>query len=408
MVKRILYLNAIRSFINKPVIKAITGIRRCGKSTFMLQIIEELFKLDIKEEQIININKELLAFDFIKNYNDLHHYIKSKATGKHKMYYVFVDEIQEITEWERAINSLLAEKKYDIYISGSNARLLASELASLLSGRYIEFKMFTLTFSEFLELYNTNQKQSNVSDVFEIFLKFGGFPGLHSMGWEENNTRQYLQSIYSTIVLKDLVMRYQVRDVVMLDYILKFLADNCGNITTAKSISDFVKSQNRIVSADTVQNYIHFAMFALIIHQIRRYDLNGKKILETFEKYYMNDIGLRYAMIGYTPSLISGQLENIVLLELLSRGYTVTIGKNKNLEIDFIAQKANEKIYIQVCTTLFDSKVIDREYGAFSGVKDHFSKLVLSLDNGFETTRDGIRWMNIKDFLLTPYSKLNT
>ena len=400
MVRRTQYLDNIKPFINKPLIKAITGIRRSGKSTILTQIIDDLKETGIESDQIIFINKELFEFDFIRNYADLHSYIASKTTGKFTINYVFVDEVQEIEQWEKAINSLLAEQKYDIFISGSNARILSSELASLLSGRYVEFPVYTLTFKEFSELYAEKHPLNNESNVFELYLKYGGFPGLHNQDWEENVLYQYLQAIFNTIVLKDLIMRYQVRDVAMLNQILTFLADNCGNITSAKRISDFVKSQNRKISTDTVLNYIQFALNALLIHQVKRYDINGKRLLETHEKYFMNDIGLRFAMIGYTPSSISGQLENVVLLELLSRGYKVTIGKNQQKEIDFIAQKANEKIYIQVCTSLIGDNVVDREYGAFSDVNDHFPKYVLSLDTGFDTNRNGIRWMNIKDFLL--------
>jgi predicted AAA+ superfamily ATPase len=399
MVRRIQYLNNIRPFINKPLIKAIIGIRRSGKSTLLNQIIEELKESGIKSEQIIFINKELFEFDSIKTYGDLHSYVTKKTTKKSITHYLFVDEIQEIEQWEKAINSLLTEKKYDIYITGSNARLLSSELATLLSGRYIEIPVFTLTFKEFSVLYS--EKQHGKENVFNQFIKYGGFPGLHSMEWNEIVLYQYLQAIYNSIVLKDIVARYNLRDVSMLSHILNFLADNCGNITSAKSISDFVKSQNRKISSDTVQNYINFTLNALLIQQIRRYDINGKRILETHEKYFISDLGLRYAMIGYTPSMISGILENVVLLEMLTRGYKMTIGKNQQKEIDFIAQKGNEKLYIQVCSTLNDSKVVDREYGAFTGINDHFPKIVLSLDNGFEANKNGIKWFNIPEFLLS-------
>lgn len=400
MIRRTHYLNIIRPFVNKQLIKVITGIRRSGKSTLLKQLIDELIETGINSEQIIYINKELFEFDFIKTYINLHSYITTKATNKYSVHYVFVDEVQEIENWEKAINSLLAEQKYDIYITGSNAHLLSSELATLISGRYVDFPIYTLTFKEFSELYSEKHPLNPDIDIFSLFLKYGGFPALHNQEWEENTQYQYLKAIFNSIVLKDLIMRYQVRDVAMLDRILSFLADNCGNITSAKSISDFIKSQNLRISTDTVQNYIHFAMDALLIQQVKRYDINGKRILETHEKYFMSDLGLRFAMIGYTANLISGQLENIVLLELLSRGYKVTIGKNQQKEIDFIAQKGNEKIYIQVCTSLLEGNVADREYEAFAGVNDHFPKFVLSMDSGFDTNRSGIRWMNIKDFLL--------
>jgi len=402
MIKRTIYLDKIRPFIGKPLIKVLTGIRRCGKSTLMLQLIEELQNEGIRPDQIICINKELFEFDGIRDYKELHNFVDSKSKNRKDSYYLFVDEIQEIDGWEKAINSFLAQKNYDIYITGSNASLWSSELATLLSGRYIEFKIYTLIFQEFEQLVSKNEKLPSAGDTFSTFLKFGGFPGIHLLDWDDNSIRQYLQSVYSTILLKDVVVRYNIRDAALLEKIVSYLADNCGNITSSKNISDFLKSQRWKVSVDTVQNYIHYCASALLLEKIRRYDLKGKRILEILEKYYVSDIGLRYAVIGYSPEAVSGQLENIVLLDLLAQGYQIFVGKQYEKEIDFIAQKGNEKLYLQVCTTLTDSKVIDREYGSLEAVNDHYPKYVLSLDTGFETSRKGIRWMNIQDFLKSP------
>ncbi|OFY24926.1 MAG: hypothetical protein A2W98_03875 [Bacteroidetes bacterium GWF2_33_38] len=407
MIKRKKYLDRLIPFIDKPLIKAITGIRRCGKSTLLRQIAEVIIEKGVKPNQIITINKELFEFDFIRTYTDLHNYISSKTKSKNTKYYLFIDEVQEIKDWEKAINSFLVEDKYDIYISGSNARMLSSDLATLIAGRYIEFKIYTLTFSEFTEIYSLKHKIKNNEDVFAEFIKYGGFPGLHNLDWNEEVLRQYLSSIYSTVVLNDVVVRNQIKDVSILNHILDFVASNCGNITTAKSIRDFSKSQNRNVSTDTVLNYLHYAMGALLIHQVKRFDLIGKKVLETYEKYYMSDTGLIYSMIGNSPDLISGQLENVVYIELLSRGYNVLIGKNKDKEIDFIAERNNEKIYIQVCKTLIGEKVEVREYDAFTGITDHFPKYVLSLDSfDFSTDKNGVKWMNIKNFLMNLESNI--
>lgn len=401
MIKREKYLSQIRPFIDKPLIKAITGIRRCGKSTLLGQITDIIINSGAAHEQIISINKELFEFDFIRNYADLHSYVSTKAKSKKSKYYIFIDEVQEIDEWEKAVNSFLAEGKYDIYISGSNARMLSSVLATLITGRYIEFRIYPFSFAEFKEIFALSQHNNYQTDVFGQFLKYGGFPGLHYLLWDEVVLRQYLASLYSTIVLKDLVVRNQIKDVSMLNHILDFVAINCGNITTAKSISDFSKSQGRRVTSDTVLNYLEYATSALLIHKIKRYDMQGKRMLETYEKYYLGDTGLGFAMVGNTPEMISGKLENIVLIELLSRGFSVSIGKNKVKEIDFIAQKGNDRVYIQVCTTLMGDKVYEREYGAFEGIDDHFPKYVLSQDeSGFSTSLDGVRWMNIKQFLL--------
>ncbi|MFN5442889.1 MAG: ATP-binding protein [Crocinitomicaceae bacterium] len=401
MIERKRYLAKITPFIEKPVIKVITGIRRCGKSTLLKQIIQLVENRNIAIEQIIHINMELMEFDGIKNYRDLYTYIQERQRKIGVKYYIFIDEVQEVDEWEKAINSLLAEGKNDIYISGSNARLLSSELATLLSGRHVEFKMYSLVFSEFISFINSKERGNTIEEQFDAYLKFGGFPGIHHMELDDTVIRQYLQSIYNSVLLKDVIVRNNIRDAAMLDVISKYLIDNSGKITSAKSVSDFMKSQNRKVSVDTVLNYIRFNCDALLFEKVERYDLKGKRLLETYEKYYMSDIGLRFATLGYTPESVSAQLENIVYLEIKSRDYKITIGKLDDLEIDFIATKGTEKIYIQVSAQLTNDKVIEREYRSLEMVKDSFPKYVLSLDKGFETSRNGIRWMNIIDFLLS-------
>jgi len=400
MIIRTKYLDAIRPFIQKPVIKVITGVRRCGKSTLLMQIIDDLISKNIDQQQIIYINKELFEFDNIRTYTDLHNYISEKKGNSKSKYYLFIDEIQEINEWERAISSFFASSDYDIYLSGSNAHLLSSELATLLSGRYIEFKLYTLSLSEFNSLVDLNKRDVNRADSLNLYLKYGGFPGLHYMDWTDTTIRQYLQSLYSSIMLKDVVVRYNIRDAAMLEQIAEYLIDNTGNITSAKSISDYVKSQNRKISVETVQNYIHHCISALLVNKVKRYDLKGKRILETHEKFYMSDLGFRFATLGYSPDAIAVQLENAVFLELKHRGYHVNIGKVKDFEIDFIAQRGSDRIYIQVCSSLYNGTVIDREYRSLEEVNDHFQKIVLSLDIGFDTNRNGIEWMNIEHFLL--------
>ena len=400
MIIRTHYLDQIRPFINKPLIKAITGVRRCGKSTLLQQLVDLIRESNVEMGNIIVINKELLEFDSIKTYLDLHQYVHLKSKGRKGVVYLFIDEIKEIEHWEKAVASLLAERQFDIYITGSNARLLSSELSTLLAGRYIEFKMYPFSFREFLAISTASGRISDPAGAFEKFIKYGGFPGLHSLEWDDIPVRQYLESIYNTILLKDVVIRYGIRDVYMLGKIVEYLISNCGNITSANKISAFVKSQQKTISVDTVQNYINYTCTAFLTHQIKRYNLRGKRILESLEKYYTCDTGLNYAVKGFSPESLPGNLENIVLIELLSRGYKVYIGKWDELEIDFVAEKGTEKMYLQVCTSLKEEKTIDREYRALEVVNDHFPKLVLSLDEGFDTSRKGIRWMNIKDFLL--------
>jgi hypothetical protein len=400
MLQRNQYLETIKPFIGKHVIKAITGVRRCGKSTFLKQIINNLENENVKADQIIYINKELIEFDKIKTYLNLHKYVNAKIKNKNEKNYLFIDEIQEIDQWEKAIASLFAEKNTDIYITGSNARLLSSELATLLSGRYIEIKMQTFTFREFKELTDKTGRGLTIDNAFDSYMRYGGFPGIHMLEWDDTAVRQYLQALYSTIILKDVVVRYNIRDAYMLEKITEYLISNCGNITSSNKISDFIKSQKRKVSVETVQNYISYLCNAIFAYQIKRFDIKGKRLLESLEKYFLCDIGFRFATIGYSPDGISGQLENIVLLELLSRGYAVNIGKINELEVDFIAEKGAEKMYLQVCTTLKDKKVIDREYKSLENINNHFPKIVLSLDDGFDTSYKGIKWFNLKKFLL--------
>lgn len=401
MLQRNQYLDAILPFIDKPVIKTITGVRRSGKSTFLQQIMDILETKNVSSNRFIYINKELLEFDSIKNYIDLHTYVKNHIKNSNEKFYLFIDEIQEIESWEKAVASFLAEKRTDIYITGSNARLLSTELATLLSGRYIEIKMQTFTFREFKEISLLSSKSLTNDDAFNTFVKYGGFPGIHMLEWKDEAVRQYLSALYSTIILKDVVVRYNIRDAYLLEKITNYLISNCGNITSSNKISDFIKSQQRKVSIETVQNYISYLCNALFSYQIKRYDIKGKRHLESLEKYFLSDVGFRFASLGYTPESYSGQMENIVLLELLSRGYQVFIGKINELEVDFIAEKGAEKIYLQVCSTLIDSKVVDREYKSLEIINDHFPKIVLSMDEGFETSYKGIKWYNLKDFLLT-------
>lgn len=400
MVERKLYIDRLLPFVDKPVIKVITGIRRSGKSTLLKQIVQVLENRKVSPEQIILINMELMEFDHLRNYREFYDYIKEKQSKSKDKCYVLVDEIQEVSEWEKAINSLLAEQKCDIFITGSNAKLLSSELATLLSGRYVEFKIYPLVFSEFLQFRKEKQPQIAIQDEFLLFLKYGGFPGVHHIELDDAIIRQYLQAIYHSVLLKDVIVRNSIRDAAMLDNISKYLIDNSGKITSAKGISDYMKSQKRKVSVDTVLNYIRFSCDAMLFEKVDRYDVAGKRLLETHEKYYMSDIGLRFATLGFTPQSISSQLENIIYLELKFRNFEVTIGKIGDFEIDFIATKGNEKYYFQVCTQLTDQKVIEREYRSLEMVPDSFPKYVLSLDQGFETNSSGIKWMNIIDFLL--------
>lgn len=398
MIQREKYLKQISPFIDKPVIKVITGIRRCGKSTFLKLICNLLTDRGIKPENILLINKDSLEFDSLTTYKQLVIYVNDRFKQIAGKKYLFVDEVQEIEGWEKAISGFLADNTADLFITGSNSRMLSSELATYISGRYIEFKMFTLTFSEFLKFRNASEPEKTESE-FALFMKYGGFPGIHRMDYDDEVIEQYVSSIYNTILLKDVVARNGLRDIALLERIAQFTADNCGNITSSKKITDFLKSQKIKGSVDTVQSYLNMLTSAFLFHKVNRFDIKGKRLLEIHEKYYTGDIGLKHSLLGFKMNDISGHLENIVYLELLSRGYKVNIGKINDIEIDFIATKSGQQIYIQVAYLLADKKTIEREFGAFEKIADSYTKIVLSLDKFLDNNRNGIKWYNLIDFL---------
>lgn len=402
MKKRERYLEQIKPFIDKPLIKVITGIRRSGKSTFLKMIQDEIFSQGVSKNNVIVIQKESLRFEFIQNYKDLYDYVNEiKSTIQGKLY-LFVDEIQIIEGWEKAITSFLADEVADIYISGSNAGLLSSELATLLTGRYVEINIYTLVFSEFLDFRKSSVSEIEIEIEFNLFLKYGGFPGIHHLKLEDDLMIQYLNSIYNTVLLKDVISRNQVRNVALLEKIARFIIDNTGNITSAKGIKDYIKSQQISASVDTVQNYIQWLTDAFISYKTLRYDIKGKRILQMYEKYFLSDIGFIFGLLGNRIEDISGKLENIVYLEMRSRGYQVSIGKLNNLEIDFIATNNIETIYIQVAyqIPIDNPKVYKREFGNLEKIKDNHKKIVLSLDKHLAPNKNGIEWQNLIKFLL--------
>lgn len=400
MIKRDQYLEKVKPFIDKPVIKVITGIRRCGKSTFLKQIKEWLMEnQNVEAANILLINKDSMEFDWMKDYLQLAAFVKEQFSVISGKKFLFIDEVQEIVGWEKALAGFLSDDVADLFITGSNSRMLSSELATYISGRYIEIKLYTLTFSEFLKFRNITNPEKFESE-FGIFMKYGGFPGIHQLVYDEEVISQYISAIYNTILLKDVVARNKIRDIHLLESISRFAADNCGNITSPKKISDFLKSQRLKASVDTIMNYLTMLTSAYIFHKVNRFDLKGKRLLEIHEKYYSGDIGLKHNLLGFRMNDISGHLENIVYLELLSRGYKVDIGKLNSLEIDFVATKNDQVLYIQVAYLLPDEKTISREFGSLEKINDNYSKLVLSLDRYFDGNRNGIQWKNLILFLL--------
>jgi len=401
MIKRSLYLNRILNFVDKPLIKIITGIRRSGKSVILQQIREEIQKQGATDDQIIFINFESFAFAHIDDARKLYDYVKNRIHETNKTY-LFFDEIQEVKDWEKAVNAFRVDFDTDIYITGSNSRLLSSELSSLLAGRYVQFEVYTLSFREllFFRSQYLNEKPAQPQDAFETYLKLGGFPVIHTADYTPAETYQIIYDIYSSVILRDVVQRFNIRDIELLERIVAFVFDNTGNTFSAKKIADYFKSQYRKVDISTIYNYLKALESSYIIHRIARYDVQGKEILKTYEKYFTGDHSLIYALTGIKNRLISGVLENIVMLELKRRGYRVFIGKLNQTEVDFVGEKQGKKVYVQVAYKMTEKETIEREYAPLRKIRDNFPKYILTTDNIWNDQSEGIIQMHIADFLL--------
>ena len=403
MTKRELYIEKIQPFIDNDIITVLTGIRRSGKSVMLKLIMEELKQNGIDEKQFININFENLINRELTTADKLHKYILKKASEIKKKCYIFLDEIQEVKDWEKCINSLRVNEEYnfDIYITGSNAKLLSGELSTYLAGRYVEFVIYPFSFKEFLDTLKSIQQNISIREAFQKYIKFGGMPFLYNLVFEEEPSLQYLNDIYSSIILKDITQRNKIRDTDLLERVINYLIMNVGNNFSATSISKFFKSENRKVSVETILNYIKAAEEAFLIYKVSRDDLIGKKILNVNEKYYIADHGIREAIFESNQRDINQIFENIIYLELLRKGYNIRVGKVDNLEIDFVCTKGNEKLYIQVAYLLASHETIEREFSSLEKINDNYPKYVISMDE-FDMSRNGIRHINIIDFLMKP------
>lgn len=401
MIKRDLYLKQIKPFIDKPLIKVITGIRRSGKSVILKLLKEELFEKGVEEHQMIYLNLESLEFSDIDNAEKLYKYIKERI-NKEKRSYILLDEIQEVKSWEKAVNSFLADFNADIYITGSNSRLLSSELATYLTGRYVEIHLYPLSFSEYLQFKTarTGITELNVKTEFETFLRMGGFPVLHIAEYAMESAYRIVFDIYSSAILRDTIQRNKIRDVELLERVVKFVIDNVGNKFSAKNVADYFKSQQRKIDLNTVYNYLAALEGSFIIDRIPRYDLAGKEILKTYEKYFTGDQGIIYSVMGYKDRMISGVLENIVMLELKRRAFKVFTGKWGEREVDFVAEKNENKIYVQVAYKMTEQSVIDREFTPLLEIKDNHPKYVVTMDEFWKDNIEGVKHVYIADFLL--------
>jgi predicted AAA+ superfamily ATPase len=393
------YVEQLKGFMDKPLIKVITGIRRCGKSTLLM-----LFRDGITDhagpDHIIFMNFEDAAFDPIITYKELNAYISSKMTDS-KRYYIFLDEIQLVEKWEKSVNSLRLLNT-DIYITGSNSGLLSSELATLLAGRYVAFPLYTLSFIEFMDFRSQSGLSAGDTDKeLDAYIETGGFPLLSTNAFTKREIRQILQDINSSAVLRDVVQRNGIRNTQLLEKIIAFVYDNAGNPLSLKRITDYLKSQKRTADFETVYHYIECLEKAFILYKAPRYDIKGKRLLETTEKYYLADHSLQYAVREMRRDNISGILENIVFMELVRRGYRVYVGRQENAEIDFVAEKVNAaaKLYLQVCLDFSNPETREREFAPLRAIKDHFPKMVVTLDRYWQVEDMGVRGVHLRDFL---------
>lgn len=395
MLKREMYLSRIRGFYDSDLIKILVGIRRCGKSVILNQIIDEIKEKGTDDEHIIYVNFEFIEYEELQDYKKLNKYIKEKIIDE-KKYYVFLDEIQKVNRFEDVVNSLRASiNNISIFITGSNSKLLSNELSTVLSGRYVLFNIYPLSYREFIALTNKNGKSE---ETFWDFVKWGGLPN-RTQFTDEVNIKDYLHSVFDSIILRDVVERLGLKDTILFDLLLQYIVDTTGRQFSAENVMKFLRSEGKSVSTETIYIYLDALCKALMIRKIYRYDIHGKAILKTLNKYYMTDLGIAQIKNNNFEINKSFAIENVVYNELLERGYDVYIGKTKDGEIDFIATKTNEKIYFQVAYLLTDDKVIQREFGAFKDVNDNYPKYVLSLDK-VDFSKNGIIHKNIIDWLL--------
>lgn len=399
MIKREMYMSRIRPFIGNDLVKVLTGIRRSGKSVMLALIQEKIMASGVDRAQFISINFENMSNAGLCTAQALHDEIIRRAAQISGKVYLFFDEIQEVQDWEKCINSFRVELDCDIYITGSNAKLLSGELATYLAGRYVEFVIYPFSFDEFIQLYRTIFPEADVRTCFNRYLTAGGMPYLANLRYEETACRQYLQDLFNSVELKDIVQRNKVRDVDMLERIITYATANIGTTFSSTAISKYLKSEGRSVSPETVLGYLKACTDAFLFYRVKRQDLRGKKILTVNEKYYMADHGVREAVFGGNQRDINLVLENIVYLELRRRGYDVTVGKMGDNEIDFICELQGNRLYIQVAYLLASEDTIRREFGVYERVRDNYPKYVLTLDE-FDMSRNGIKHQNIRDFLL--------
>lgn len=399
MIFRENYVKKIMAFTDTPFVKVLTGVRRCGKSTIMQMIMDELRKKGIPDERIVSLRFDSMEYEGMTA-KQLYEMLKTKLSDTEKTY-LFLDEVQEISSWEKTVNSINTDYNVDIYVTGSNSRMMSSEIATYLTGRYVSFRIFTLSFAEYLTFKNQYSATEDVHKELVNYIKYGGFPAIHLQRYTLDEAYTIVRDIYNSTIFSDIVKRNQVRKVDQLERVVKFVFDNVGKTFSAKSISDYIKSEHRTIDNETVYNYLEKLESAYILHRCRRYDVQGKELLKTQEKFYLADSSFKYSVLGYNDQSIAAMLENVVYLELLRRGYEVCIGKTPNGEIDFIATRQNDKLYIQITKEINSEKTEKREYDRLLEINDNYPKYLLRTDEFADGNYQGIKTMHVADFLLS-------
>lgn len=400
MIARPLYTEKIISYVDTPFVKILTGVRRCGKSTIMKMLMKELQNRGIEEYRILYYNFDSLEHEDIKTSKALFAELKSHLAEEEKTY-LFLDEIQEVKSWEKVVNSLMADYNVDIYVTGSNSRMMSSEISTYLTGRYVSFRIYPLSFSEYLIFRKIYTEITDTHAELVNYLRLGGFPAINLQNYSFEDAYTIVRDIYNSTIFTDIVKRNQIRKVDQLERIVRFVFDNIGRTFSASAISKYLKSENRTIDNETVYSYLTKLESAYIIHRCSRYDVQGKEILKTQEKFYLADPAFRYSVLGYTPDSVAAMLENIVYLELRRRGYDVYVGKLDNMEIDFIATRQDKKLYIQVTQQIGSAETERREYGRLLDIRDNYPKYVLRTDAFADGNYEGIKTMHIADFLLS-------
>jgi len=399
MIFRENYVKKIMAFTDTPFVKILTGVRRCGKSTIMQMIMGELRKKGIPKERIVSYRFDSMEYEGMTA-KELYEMLKAKLSDEEKTY-LFLDEVQEISSWEKIVNSINADFNVDIYVTGSNSRMMSSEIATYLTGRYVSFRIFTLSFEEYLTFKKQYGEVEDNHKELVNYIKYGGFPAIHLQEYPLDNAYTIVRDIYNSTLFSDIVKRNQIRKVDQLERVVKFVFDNVGKTFSAKSISDYIKSEYRAIDNETVYSYLEKLESAYILHRCSRYDVQGKELLKTQEKFYLADSSFKYSALGYNDQSVAAMLENVVYLELLRRGYEVCIGKTPNGEIDFIATKQNDKRYIQITKEIKSEKTEKREYDRLLDINDNYPKYLLTTDDFAGGNYQGIKTMHIADFLLS-------